>query len=396
MKKIYMGFCLLAALFTFPNFNLFAQSNLSNCFGNPSTAPNAKVFHLKGFNSPGPLTNSLSFTDIPTGTIVRIYPDLNVAGTLPLVVHTFITTDNGKFSWSYPNNIVTPPVVICVSTSALGGCCLKNVPAILNCTEGRAINFKPFVDFGQCRMLIKVNIGDAIQLLDAAGQVIPGVVEVQARVNVGNGQEVACVTYPCAVTIGTITGCDTVNCCSRPFVAGAPLPIFLLGFAVNLNQQGKAVLNWSSALEINSKSYIIEKGTNGIDFIAVGQVDAPGSSLNKLNYSFTDKNAVVGTTYYRLKMLDIDDKFEYSKVVPVNGKVGNMVTAGPNPFTTSIQLYGVPSAEVNLKNIQVFNAVGQRINYKVTGANTITLEATATTGIYIIKIKEQQIKMLKQ
>jgi hypothetical protein len=395
MKKIYMIFCLTAVLFTLPGFDVTAQSNLASCFGNPSTAPNARVFHLKGFNASGPLTNTLSFTDIPTGTIVRVYPNLNTGGINPLVEHTFVAADNGKFNWSYPNNSATPPVVICVTTPALGGCCLKNVPELTVCTEGQAINFAPFVDFGQCRMLIKVNIGDAIQLLNSLGQVIQGVVEVQPRIPVGNGQEIACVSYPCGTTIGTITACGTTNCCSRPFVAGGPLPIILSDFRASLNQQGKTVLNWTSAIEINSKNYVIEKSTNGTTFSPIGETDALGSGQSSFKYSFTDNNIISGRTYYRLKMVDVDGKFEYSKVVYVNGKIGNSVIAGPNPFSTSIQLYGVPSADVNIKNIQVFSATGQQVSYSITGANTIALDEAAPKGMYIVKFKTQQFKMLK-
>jgi hypothetical protein len=332
---------------------------------------------------------------MPLGSIVRVYPNLNTGGIPALIEHTFVAADNGKFSWSYANNSANPPVIICVSTAG-SGCCLKNVPALTSCTPGQAINFAPFVDFGQCRMLIKVNIGDAIQLLNSLGEVVQNVVEVQARIGVGNGQEIACVSYPCGTILGTITACGPVNCCSQPFVAAGALPIVLIDFKASLNQQGKAFLNWSSAIEIDSKSYIIEKSINGIDFSAVGQVDATGSSRTAANYAFTDKNSIAGRTYYRLKMLDNDGKFEYSKVVYVNGKVGNVVTAGPNPFTTSIQLYGIPSADVNQKNIQVINVVGQQINYTVTGANTITLNEAAPTGMYIVKVKDQQFKMLKQ
>jgi hypothetical protein len=385
----------MAVLFTLPGFNVTAQSNLASCFGSPSTAPNARVFHLKGFNASGPLTNTVSFTDIPEGAIVRVYPNLNTGGINPLVVHTFVAADNGKFTWSYPNSSTTPPVVICISTSGQSGCCLKTVPALTDCTEGQGINFAPFVDFGECRMLIKVNIGDAIQLLNSLGEVIQGVAEVQARIPVGNGQEIACVRYPCGVSVGTITACGAANCCSRPFVAGGPLPIILSDFRASLDQQGKAVLNWTSAIEINSKNYVVEKSTNGTTFSPIGETDALGSGQSAFNYSFTDKNIISGRTYYRLKMVDVGGKFEYSKVVYVNGKIGNSVIAGPNPFSTSIQLYGVPSADVNIKNIQVFNATGQQVSYSITGANTIALAEAAPKGIYIVKFKAQQFKMLK-
>ncbi len=396
MKKIYMVSFLIAMLFTLPAYNLIAQSNLADCFGTPSTAPNARVFHLKGFNSPGPLINTVSFTDIPLGVVVRVYPDLNTNGIAPLFEHTFIAADNGKFSWSYPNNTANPPVIICVSPSGALGCCLKNIPALLVCSPGQGVNFNPFIENGECRMLVKVNAGDAVQLLNAAGQVIPDVVEVRARITLANGQEIVCVRYPCNAIIGSITACGAVNCCSTPFAIGAPLPIILIDFKASLDRQGKAFLNWSSAIEINSKSYIIEKGTNGRDFSAVGEVASSGSGAATINYSFADKNAISGRTYYRLKMLDTDGKFEYSKVVAVNAKIGDGVTAGPNPFTNSIQLYGMPSAELSKKNIQVLNAVGQQISYTVTGANTITLDEAAPKGMYIVKVKDQQFKMLKQ
>jgi Secretion system C-terminal sorting domain len=396
MKKIYMVSFIIAMLFMLPAYNLIAQSNLASCFGSPSTAPNARVFHLKGFNSPGPLINTLSFTDIPVGTTIRVYSSAS-PGAPPLVTYIILPADNGKFIWSYPNNTANAPVVMCVAPLA-GSCCPKAVPTLSDCVTagGPPVNFKPFVDGGQCRMLIQVNIGEAIQLLDATGQVIPNVVEVQPRAFIGGGKEIACVSYPCGTTIGSITACGAVNCCSAPFVAEGPLPIILIDFKASLDQQGKAFLNWSSAIEINSKSYIIEKGTNGRDFSAVGEVASSGSGAATINYSFADKNAISGRTYYRLKMLDTDGKFEYSKVVAVNAKIGNGVTAGPNPFTNSIQLYGMPSAELSKKNIQVLNAVGQQISYTVTGANTITLDEAAPKGVYIVKVKDQQFKMLKQ
>ncbi len=400
MKKIYMGLCLLAVLLTVSNSNLIAQSDLANCFGVPSAAPNAKMFHLKGFNSPGPLTNSVFFTDIPVGTIIRIYRNPIASGESPLNGadgYTITAADNGKYSWLYPNSSATPPVFICIPNPTNGDCCLKNVPQLLSCTQGAPINFAPFAgSTGFTRVLVKVRAGDRVQLLNTAGQPITNLEEVFRLDLTGTGEEIVCVSYPNSAIIGSVTACGAANCCTTPFNSGGPLPIFLTDFKVSLNQQGKAVLNWASALEIDSKSYTIEKSTNGVNFNEAGQVAASGTTRSTSNYSFTDKNAIAGRTYYRLKMLDIDGKFEYSKVVSVNGKVGNVVTVGPNPFITSIQLYGIASTELSAKNVQVLNAVGQQVAYKVTGANTITLDAAAPAGVYIIKLKTQQFKMLKQ
>lgn len=395
MKKIYMVSCLLATVLLFANAAIFAQSDLSSCFGSPSTSPNARILHLKGFNSPGPLTNTLSFVGMPVGSTIRIYANTNIAGAPTLVEHTFVAGDNGAFNWSYPANTVNPPVVNCVSGTG-AGCCLKSIPTLLDCSVGQAINFAPFIQSGECRMLVKVNNGDIVQLLNTAGQVVPNVFEYQTRIDIGGGQEFACISYPCGTLLGTITACGLVNCCSRPFVASGTLPIVLSDFKASLSQ-GKTILNWSSSVEVDSKNYEIEKSSNGRDFNTVGSIASAGNSYSVQKYSYIDQNTSSGAAFYRLKMVDLDGKYEYSKVVYINaGRGGTTLTVGPNPFTDYIQLIGITSAEVSRANVQVINQTGQQVAYKITGANTIILDNAAPKGLYILKIKGQQFKIVKQ
>jgi hypothetical protein len=390
MKKIYMVSCLLAMLLPFTN--LMAQSNAGDCFGTPSTSPNAKIFHLKGFNG-APLVNTLFYSGFPANTTVRIYKDNNT-GISPLVEG--VTNSSGSFTWSYPANTPTPPVLTCVINNA--SCCLKNTPALTDCTVGSVVPTVPFFldppTNSICGILVKVNIGDKVQLLNSAGVLVPNVIERYRLTASEPGLEYVCISYPCNTIIGTVTACGATNCCSRPFAPEASLPVFLKNFSASVSQ-GNVSLNWSTSAEIGSKNYVIERSVDGKNFSPVGTVDAAGSSLVLQKYSFVDQN-VVGAAYYRLDMIDIDAKHEYSKIVYVNtGKGTGKVTVGPTVFSDYIQLFGISSAELTRANVQVFNLTGQEVQYRVTGANAITLNESAPSGMYILKVKTQSFKILK-
>lgn len=390
MKKIYMVSCLMAMMLSFTN--LSAQSNASDCFGTPSSSPNAKIYHLKAFSG-APLVNTLYFSDFPANTTIRIYKDNNT-GISPLVEG--VTNVSGTFTWSYPANTIAPPVLICIVNSA--SCCLKNIPALTDCTPGAVVPTVPFFldppANTLCGILVKVKIGDKVKLLDAAGVLVPNVIEQYRLTATEPGLEYVCISFPCNTIIGTVTACGATNCCSKPFAPEAPLPVFLRDFSAKVSQ-GNVSLNWSTSTEVASKNYVVERSNDGINFSPIGDVDAAGSSLTLQKYSYIDQN-VTGAAYYRLKMIDIDTKHDYSKIVYANaGKGSGKITVGPTVFSDYIQLFGIPSAEITRANVQVFNLTGQSIAYKVTGANAITLAESAPSGMYILRVKSQSFKVLK-
>ena len=212
----------------------------------------------------------------------------------------------------------------------------------------------------------------------------------------------ACIIYPCDKTPFRVTSCVNnppfVGCCSGLVPAAAALPVKLSAFNVRLNSDKSIGLSWRSEFEANSDKYVIERSSDGYSFSEVGNVTAAGSSSKALNYAFTDKSFTSGAAYYRLRQVDLDGKTEYSKVVYINNKnaVGIITKIFPNPFTSDIQLIGLPSSELTRLNVQVFNAMGQRVDFKITGANAIALTDNAPRGLYILKVKDQQFKLIKQ
>ncbi len=206
----------------------------------------------------------------------------------------------------------------------------------------------------------------------------------------------ATITFPCDKTpfrVAALTGGD----CSVPVPPQAPLPIKLSSFNAELKSDNSVGLKWVSSLELSSFKYVVQKSNDGLNFSDIGNVAAAGNSNRPLSYSFLDPNFVSGASYFRLKQVDIDGKVEYSKVVYVNNKstTGIITKVSPNPFVSDVQLIGISSSELNSRNVQVYNSFGQRINYRINGSNSIEIDASAARGVYILKVKAQTFKLIK-
>lgn len=173
-----------------------------------------------------------------------------------------------------------------------------------------------------------------------------------------------------------------------------PLPVELTNFSATTHD-GKVNLDWTTASEINNDYFLVEKSNDGINFIGFQNVDGFGTSSDIHNYTITDANPYVGTTYYRLKQTDFDGKFEYSNIVTIS-----LDNSDVKITTPAIQLFPNPSsgesitADLNNLNIDlnsklvVLDLSGKEILNIPTGTSKyITIPAgTLNKGIYLLKV----------
>ena len=98
-------------------------------------------------------------------------------------------------------------------------------------------------------------------------------------------------------------------------ISGGPLPLTLLEF--NARQvHNKTALSWQTATEVNTALFEIERSASS-EFIKIGEVKAMNQA-GQHNYSVYDEQPLQGSNYYRLRMVDIDGSFTYSKVARVD------------------------------------------------------------------------------
>ncbi|HEY5968511.1 MAG TPA: T9SS type A sorting domain-containing protein [Chitinophagaceae bacterium] len=206
------------------------------------------------------------------------------------------------------------------------------------------------------------------------------------------------VVTPTLGTLGTIYSLSyTFSNGFSGFGAGIPsaqgtLPIELLSFNGKL-QSENVKLNWLSAFEQNSKGFEIEKSLDGINFRKIGFAVGAGNSNTIRSYSFTDPQRAVEFNYYRLKLVDIDNTFDYSEVVLVKNAFGKQdVYLAGNPITNNIniQFAKIPNGKVA---VSIYDMKGSKIyeatynNYAQTSLQINTANKLLAHGVYSVKVE---------
>jgi len=115
------------------------------------------------------------------------------------------------------------------------------------------------------------------------------------------------------------------------------LPVTLVDFTANKLDNETVKLAWQTSSEVNSSHFLVERSFDGVSFLPIGSVDAQGESKSIQNYALLDTDGELSShqiAYYRLKMIDNDASFEYSRIRQVNFDLGTfqILTVYPNPF----------------------------------------------------------------
>jgi hypothetical protein len=141
---------------------------------------------------------------------------------------------------------------------------------------------------------------------------------------------------------------------SSPF-----LPVELLSFkGKHLKGKGNQ-LDWTTASEENTSHFEVECSNNNRDFTRIGQVAANGNSAIELDYEFLDEHPKIGINYYRLKIVDNDESYEYSKIIYIVNKDKNLAfDILPNPSKGNISLNFNTSIDKDVK-IQIIDMAGR-------------------------------------
>ena len=119
------------------------------------------------------------------------------------------------------------------------------------------------------------------------------------------------------------------------------------------SKDNKINLFWRTATEINNAGFEVQKSMNGRGWKIIDFVAGQGTTSEINEYQFQDLNPLSGINYYRLKQIDFDEAFEYSKVITVeysNSK--RNITVFPNPSS-------------GLINLQIDNPLNQRIKINI-------------------------------
>lgn len=147
-------------------------------------------------------------------------------------------------------------------------------------------------------------------------------------------------------------------------ITSCVVPVLLTSFTGQA-KDWTAVLNWSTSSEINSSHFVIERSTDQVRFSSIGRVQAQGFSQTSHSYQFTDADILFGQpVFYRLKMVDLDGTYQYSKVIRLTFNKGASFVQRvfPNPAKAGQSIQADITSDSNQwVQVSLLNTAGQRI-----------------------------------
>ena len=184
---------------------------------------------------------------------------------------------------------------------------------------------------------------------------------------------------------GSIGGTSRSVVCT--ITSSGPMPVTLSNFDAQRNTNNNDVLvTWATQQENNSLSFEIERAIGNTTFQSIGSVAAAGTSGSLRTYTFSDKTNISNTvSLYRIKMIDKDGAFTYSKTKTVSGSNALFDFAiFPNPSNgnVNVTISGLNEpADVNLIDMSGRVLRSALLNK----TNTIQL-SNLQNGIYFIRV----------
>ena len=166
-----------------------------------------------------------------------------------------------------------------------------------------------------------------------------------------------------------------------------PFPIELLSFR-GYNEGAINRLFWTTEKELNGDKFTVERSIDATIYESIGNVKAVGNSNKQENYTFNDQTFKANKNYYRLKMLDKDGSFAYSKVIEIAANKLN-VTIYPNPAQNEVFIAG--NFTLNSK-VSLINMLGQEVlnlNLDSQNQTTVPLQNIAQ-GVYMLNILNEK------
>jgi hypothetical protein len=172
------------------------------------------------------------------------------------------------------------------------------------------------------------------------------------------------------------------------------LPVSLIKFSGSYT--GKDVqLNWQTAEEINSSYFNVQRSLNGIAFSDIGTVSSKGNSTTINDYVFYDVGMSVlddnaNVLYYRLKQVDKDGRFVFSKTIQVNKSENNTAIIYPNPTTGNFKIV-LPQVNDQV-DVMIYNTSGNKVYHQLfNNASTADIQMNLPKGVYMVKITGNKI-----
>ncbi|MPR33995.1 T9SS type A sorting domain-containing protein [Salmonirosea aquatica] len=168
------------------------------------------------------------------------------------------------------------------------------------------------------------------------------------------------------------------------------LPVNLTYFTAQpIGQQVE--LGWETAWEKNSREFVVQRSSDLQEFGDLGSIAAAGETDGRRQYSFTDMAPLPGVNYYRLRMVDKDGTYEYSKVRDVIVH-SDQPTLWVTPNPTTGERIRFRASSVDISALKLTTISGQNINFRINqgsdGYTELIPHSVLSPGMYFLILNQ--------
>jgi len=180
------------------------------------------------------------------------------------------------------------------------------------------------------------------------------------------------------------------------------VPVKWLDFKSIMRANKQVELVWKTTHEINNRHFEVQHSTDGTMFNAITIVPAKANPAGTNEYSFTHSAPLPGKNYYRLRQVDENGRYEFSKVVFVELKnASEKLRVYPNPvLTNTVTIAGIEwineSATVNLLGEDGKLIRRYTITQPVASPLLLSLPGSLKSGTYFLSISNGRNNELKK
>lgn len=181
---------------------------------------------------------------------------------------------------------------------------------------------------------------------------------------------------------------------NKNFTIKGSLPVTWLSFTAEKSSVNTVLLKWSTANELNNNHFEVERSSDATNFAVITNIKAGENPNQVQNYTYTDKAALQGDNYYRVKQVDNDGRFTYSDIrkVTLDG-ASTFFSIRPNPVVDKATLVAI--TRLNNVQISMVSATGKTVynisKTLINAGDIISIPVNnLARGVYIIKITSDE------
>jgi hypothetical protein len=185
------------------------------------------------------------------------------------------------------------------------------------------------------------------------------------------------------------------------------LPVGLMSFEGNI-KDNDIELSWKTASEKDNHYFNLERKINGEPFQTIARIEGHGTTTSMHTYNYEDKDVIPSVVYYyRLKQVDYNGAFSYSKIIAVRNSNNNVnMLAAPNPFVETTDIIYSVKNKTGI-TIELFDITGKKIKTLFNGSKDAgdysfvfnAAESNCPPGIYFLRLiaddKVYNLKLVK-